>query len=495
MYSTGNDNFCRFLWRGGGVTEAVGDCSYLFLLFKNNYTIEKMKKKRLGLLLFIFHEALLSLLSFPVAVKELLAFQNNNNIYMSSIYRKRKCNNRRGDVTLSSFLPFHRGGKGSKNGGDDFRNRTMQRSLEKESILPTDYIRSKANTDFQNNDNSSLLESVNFQEMIDSYSRLSRIDSLRATIIRVPSLHQYIMDWDLPLRKFFSESNQTLPLSITYMDALRQQMEDFLNEVSSAFSLLQNDLVANATTGEIEVRRTSFLDGTSPEFTYLNNIPYVTDFVAHLSKFLFSSAYLPLLNSTVVNTPIESFFNGYAFTKIQPSDPIYSVKACEMARLAGDIYEDALLQGTLNDLGHVIVVNGTSANVVWMITDSVDSLTTRTPMLVRTITVRGYSAVDTRVDRVRLLQKVCSASPTSLGDTKYGIIAHSGLLDVAKEVYHDIRPYIHGLGNHHKLIFNGHSIGGSISILLLLLFTVEFGGTASFLVSSTEFSHTFSIQF
>jgi hypothetical protein len=59
------------------------------------------------------------------------------------------------------------------------------------------------------------------------------------------------MDWDLPLRKFFSESNQTLPLSITYMDALRQQMEDFLNEVSSAFSLLQNDLVANATTGVV----------------------------------------------------------------------------------------------------------------------------------------------------------------------------------------------------------------------------------------------------
>lgn len=458
-----------------------------------------MKKKRLGVLLVIIHEALVSLLSSPAAVKEVIAFQNNNNIDFSSFYRKRKCNNRRGDGTLASFLPFHRERRGSKNGGDDFRNSAAQKLIENETILPTDYIPSKAKTVFQNNDTSSLLESVNLQEIIDSYSRSSRIDSVRATIIRVPSLHQYIMDWDLPLRKFFSESNQTLPLSITYMDALRQQMEDFLNELSSSFSLLQNDLVdedvANVTIGEIEVGRASFLDGTSREVTYPNNIPYVTDFVAHLSKFLLSSAYLPMLNSSVVNAPIETFFNGYAFTKIQPSDPIYSVKACEMARLAGDIYEDALLQGTLNDLGHVVVVNGTSANVVWMITDSVDSLTTRTPMLVRTITVRGYSAVDTRVDRVRLLQNVCSASPASLGDTKYGIIAHSGLLEVAKEVYHDIRPYIHGLGNHHRLIFNGHSIGGSISILLLLLFTVEVGGTTSCLFSSPEFSHTFSIRF
>jgi len=451
----------------------------------------KMKKKRRGLPTFVFHQVLVSLLPFSVPIKDVLGFQKNNNIDIKSVYLTSKSKNRRGDLTLSSFLPFQRGKRVSKSGeGEDFRNNLVQELIEKTSILPTDYLPGNEKTASQSNDTaeSALLD---VQQMINSYSRLSRIDSLRATIIRVPSLHQYIMDWDLPLRKFFSDSNQTLPLSITYMDALRQQMEDFLNEVSAAFSILQNDLaeedVANVTANDMEVRSTSFLDSTSPEVTYPYSIPYVTDFVAYLSKFLFASGYLPMLNSTVVNTPIESFFNGYDFTKIKPTDPIYSVKACEMARLAGDIYEDALLQGTLNDLGHVIVVNGTSANVVWMITDSVDSLTSRTPMLARTVTVRGYSAVDTRVDRVRLLQKVCSASPTSLGEKKYGTIAHSGLLDVAKEVYHDIRPYIVGLGNHHKLIFNGHSIGGSISILLLFLFTLEFGGMTSCLICSLPY--------
>jgi hypothetical protein len=454
----------------------------------------KMKKKRKSFLPFVFHQVLVSLLSFSAPNKEVLAFQKNNNIDISSLYLASKCKKRRGDLTLSSFLPFQRGKRVAKHGGDeDFRDNLAQELIEKTSILPTDYLPGKGKTVSQNNDTaeSALLERVNLQQMINSYSRLSRIDSLRATIIRVPSLHQYIMDWDLPLRKFFSESNQTLPLSITHMDALRQQMEDFLNEVSAAFSILHNDLaeedIANVTTSDMEVRRTPLLDGTFPEVTYPYNIPYVTDFVAYLSKFLFASGYLPMLNSTVVSTPIESFFNGYDFTKIQPSDPIYSVKACEMARLAGDIYEDTLLQGTLNDLGHVIVVSGTSANVVWMITDSVDSLTSRTPMLARTVTVRGYSAVDTRVDRVRLLQRVCSASPTLLGEKKYGIFAHSGLLDVAKQVYHDIRPYIVGLGDHQKLIFNGHSIGGSISLLLLFLFTLEFGGMTSCLICSLPY--------
>jgi hypothetical protein len=147
-----------------------------------------------------------------------------------------------------------------------------------------------------------------------------------------------------------------------------------------------------------------------------------------------------------------------------------------MARLSGDIYEDTQLFGTLNELGHTVVVNNTSADVAWLITDSID-LTSGKPIMVRTVTIRGYSAVDTRIDRIRLLQKICTASPIPIGSSN--VVAHSGLLEVAKEIYKDISPYIMGLGKHHKLILNGHSIGGSIAVLMLLLLATEHGGELS----------------
>jgi len=53
------------------------------------------------------------------------------------------------------------------------------------------------------------------------------------------------------------------------------------------------------------------------------------------------------------------------------------------------------------------------------------------------------------------------------------------LLDVAKELYQHIIPYISGLSKDHKLTLNGHSIGGSISVLLLLLLTTDYGGKSS----------------
>jgi hypothetical protein len=451
---------------------------------------------------FIFSRDIASLLlSYSVTTNDLgqaFAFQNSH--VASSFYRTRKGTGRRVDLTLSSFLPFQRRKELPNNGVEVFSENTEQEFINKKPKSSSKAIPvNESVLLLSNNDGLDhvISDGNNVQRMINNFNalkgkegRLSGIDSLRATIARVPSLHQYIIDWDLPVRKFFSESNQTLPLSITYMDALRQQMEDFINEISAALPLLQSDLyeeetndgpnderiVVNGANTSSDGRSLSLLDGPFPGVTYPYNIPYVTDFISYLSKFFTASGYLPALNSSVVNTPIETFFDAYAFTKIQSSDPIFSIKASEMARLAGDIYEDALLEGTLNDLGHTVVVNGTSADVVWMITDSVDSMTSRKPMLVRTVTIRGYSAVDARVDRVRLLQKVCSATPAPIGSKKYGVVAHSGLLEIAKEIYRDIRPYILGLGKHHKLIFNGHSIGGSISVLLLLLLAVEHGG-------------------
>jgi putative lipase involved disintegration of autophagic bodies len=55
------------------------------------------------------------------------------------------------------------------------------------------------------------------------------------------------------------------------------------------------------------------------------------------------------------------------------------------------------------------------------------------------------------------------------------VLFHSGLLEIAMEIYEDVKQYIEWASPDHRIVFNGHSIGGSISILLLLLMTAEKG--------------------
>lgn len=428
------------------------------------------------------------------------SFQNHNFGTLKPV------NGRNAALALSSFQPFRRWKKDRHNEDE---------ALVEEPPNSSTFLGNEIDLVSQNNSpheetkapNSSIFGNVNDPIYLKDRDALSpNVDALRATIGRVPGMEDYIIDFDAMLKRFFAENNQTLPASVT--NAVRKQMEEFLNNVSTAFTLdsIRNDFSRDETTPLVAFQDTaknepsssysivrddssfSLLEDPSEKGTYPipYSIPYLTDLVAFFSKFLFASGYLPLLSSSVANTSITSFFNGFDFTEIQPSDAVYSIKASEMARLSGDIYEDTQLFGTLNELGHTVVVNDTSADVAWLITDSID-LTSGKPIMVRTVTIRGYSAVDTRIDRIRLLQKICTASPVPIGSSN--VVAHSGLLEVAKEIYKDITPYIMGLGKHHKLILNGHSIGGSISVLMLFLLATEHG--ADFVQEQVKHVYTF----
>lgn len=156
-------------------------------------------------------------------------------------------------------------------------------------------------------------------------------------------------------------------------------------------------------------------------------------------------------------------------------------KGSDMALLSGAIYEEAVT-GT-HDLGHAIVANGTSADIVWMVTDKIDynsyydsnnSGSDESPILVRTITLRGFDASDESVDRENLLNQICNATQVPLSDNA-DINVHRGLFGVAKEIYKDIIQYIDMAGPNHKIVLNGHSIGGSLAILILFLLAEERG--------------------
>ena len=169
-----------------------------------------------------------------------------------------------------------------------------------------------------------------------------------------------------------------------------------------------------------------------------------------------------------------------------------------MGGLAGAIYENAVEES--HKFGHSLVANGTTANVAWMVTDSVmdrdhcskafshhdDAIVTNEddskelpsgPVMVRTITIRGFDASDESVDREALLNEICFATSEPLDDaTADKVVFHKGLLDIARQIYADTRKYIDWTSPNHKIVLNGHSVGGSLSILMLLLITSERGG-------------------
>ena len=181
--------------------------------------------------------------------------------------------------------------------------------------------------------------------------------------------------------------------------------------------------------------------------------------------------------ASVDKTPqSQALFDGFDASILERSDPLL-VKAGEMAAVSGAIYLPNIMLETLQKYGHALVSNGTTADIAWLVTDSIiyDDYVegNGTPKLVRTITLRGYDASDANVDRERLVTEVCNATRYPLGN---GVDVHIGLMGIAQELYKELAPFIDSTSSSHKIILNGHSIGGSLSNLLVLLLCMDRGG-------------------
>ena len=161
-------------------------------------------------------------------------------------------------------------------------------------------------------------------------------------------------------------------------------------------------------------------------------------------------------------------------------------QAAEMAAMSGLIYEQTVPRA--RQLGHSIAAMGCSKNVKWMVTDSlashsalelykdrIDNDPSETPLLIRTITIRGFDAGDEEVDREKLVTQVCTANPEPLGKQFRHVKVHAGLWEIAKAIYEDVKQYIDWTTDQHKIILSGHSIGGSLANMVLYLLTLERG--------------------
>ena len=164
-------------------------------------------------------------------------------------------------------------------------------------------------------------------------------------------------------------------------------------------------------------------------------------------------------NSVASSKPLFADFE--TARRVEPLEyPWVVQKGAEMGTLAGAIYEDNF-EGC-HKLDHSLVANGTTANVAWMVTDSMDTMSSfyehkhDGPLMVRTLTIRGFDASDGTVDREWVLNAICTAAAEPISTETSDIHFHSGLLGIAKDLYKELKPYIEWTSPRHKIVLNGH---------------------------------------
>jgi len=171
-------------------------------------------------------------------------------------------------------------------------------------------------------------------------------------------------------------------------------------------------------------------------------------------------------------------FAGYGAVEVSPEE--LGAGVADAAMFAASVYS-ANAVGEVNSLGQGVVANGTAADIVWMVTDGFQ--TNREGGVTRcgTVAIKGFDATDKEVDLLRLANRIATADPVPLGrqfnETNVkstglsagNILVHGGVLEIAKMLYADIMPHLDSAHPDTVFTFTGHSMGGCLSVVLLLL--------------------------
>ncbi|KAL7472957.1 hypothetical protein ACHAXS_013351 [Conticribra weissflogii] len=270
-----------------------------------------------------------------------------------------------------------------------------------------------------------------------------------------------------------------------------QRLEYIINGTSSAFSPSAiQDLVLRAGKAlALQEASGNLTAAASAVFSAAGKAPRATaEYTAELIQFangVLSGGYIDEMRSGNMENSLNPFakplFSKFpSVKKIPDSERLQSIlKGSEFATLSGAIYENTV--PIVRSLNHGIVARGVTAGIAWMVTDSLqyehdfepnlgDTKKAHKPALIRTFVLRGYDASDENVDRIGLLNTICTATPVPIRKNENALVSvHEGMLSIARELLPELLNFIDLSAPDHKIILCGHSIGGSLSLVLLAL--------------------------
>ncbi|KAL7516327.1 hypothetical protein ACHAWX_001354 [Stephanocyclus meneghinianus] len=270
---------------------------------------------------------------------------------------------------------------------------------------------------------------------------------------------------ELALKNDKIEANKTVDADRILRDATRR-LEFAVNSASSTFSPSAiQELVLRAS-------KTLALREASGNLTLAAKIVFDEASKAPRATAKYTAELIEFANLTLAGG-IKPLFHNYPTVKSVPSREWRQAikKAAEYSMLCGGIYENTI--PVTHSLAHSIVAKGKTSEIEWMITDSVQGSqdfnwnSDPEALLVRSFILRGFDASDEEVDREGLLNTICTASPVPLENST--ILVHEGMLEIAQSLYSDLERYIELTAPTHKFVFAGHSIGGSLSVLLMAI--------------------------
>jgi hypothetical protein len=233
-----------------------------------------------------------------------------------------------------------------------------------------------------------------------------------------------------------------------------KRLEFLINATSSVFtpSAFQSLILRASNALAIQEASGNLTSAAYAIFEQAGKAPIATaEYTAELVKFA---------NAVLVGGYAPLFSNYPSATSIPIEEQQQKViKGAEFATLSGAIYENTILKTHIVE--HSILAQGKTADIGWMVTDSIQYEEDfwpdgSGPTLVRTFVIRGYDASDEEVDREGLLNNVCTASPVVLQQNDMSLIkVHKGMLAMAEKLLQELQSYIDLTSPSHKFVFTG----------------------------------------
>ena len=135
-------------------------------------------------------------------------------------------------------------------------------------------------------------------------------------------------------------------------------------------------------------------------------------------------------------------------------------------RLASHVYKIGDIEPWVRREGFTLMAEGETNCTRWYVCDKSDGANATTQ---RWVVVRGAAWNNENVDRVRLSTQIGKAWPSPLHEGKDAppVVVHTGVKEMADEFWPDVSPWITSLPDGAWMCFTGHSLGGSMAMLLM----------------------------